>query len=294
MIEVLQHVVDALSLGSLYALVSLSVAIIFGVARLVNFANAEMMTVAGYVMVLTVKAPWPFVVLAAIGAAVAVSLLMNTVVFRWVRKAPPTTLLIISFGVSYFIQNALLITQGSRAKTLDFGAGLINTIPIGGVRISALSLLSMGVTIVLVLGLTLLLQRTSLGRQVRAASEDFVMTRLLGVRANRVIAYAFLLSGALAGIAGVLLTINTATVTPSFGVAPLIVGFVAVVIGGIGSLSGAAVGGLLVGVVTIAFQVLLPVELKPYRDAFVFALVIALLLVRPMGLMPPRFAKERV
>ena len=294
MTEVLQHVIDAVSLGSLFALVSLSVAIIFGVARLVNFANAEMMTIAGYVMVLTVRAPWPIVVLAAVGAAVAVSLLMNTIVFRWVRKAPPTSLLIISFGVSYFIQNALQITQGSRAKTLDFGAELINTIPVGGVRVSALSLLSVGVTIVLVLGLTLLLQKTSIGRQVRAASEDFVMTRLLGVRANRVIAYAFLLSGALAGIAGVLLTINTATVTPSFGVAPLIVAFVAVVIGGIGSLSGAAIGGLLVGVITVAFQVLLPVELKPYRDVFVFALVITILLVRPMGLMPPRFAKERV
>jgi branched-chain amino acid transport system permease protein len=294
MTDVIQHVIDAISLGSLFALVSLSVAVIFGVARIVNFANAEMITVAGYAMILTVGMPWPVVVLAAVGAAVLVSLLMDGLVFRWVRNAPPTTLLIVSFGVSYFLQNALLMLEGSRPKTLDFGSSLINSIDVAGVQVSILSLVSMGVTAVLVVGLTWLLRRTASGRQIRAASEDFVMARLLGVKANRVIAYAFAISGALAGIAGVLLTINTATVTPTFGVAPLIVAFVAVVIGGIGSLTGAAVGGLLVGVVSVALQVVLPDPLKPYRDAFVFGLVIALLLVRPQGLLPPAYAKERV
>lgn len=120
------------------------------------------------------------------------------------------------------------------------------------------------------------------------------MARLLGIRSNRVIALAFVISGALAGIAGVLLTINTATVTPSFGVAPLIVAFVAVVVGGVGSLSGAAVGGLLFGVLTVGLQVVLPDQLKPYRDAFVFAVVVTVLLVRPQGILPPAYAKERV
>lgn len=294
MTDFLQHLIDAISLGSLYALVSLSVAVIFGVARIINFANAEMITIAGYVMIATVGMPWPVVVLSAVGAAVATALLMNGLVFRWVRDAPPTSLLIVSFGVSYFLQNALLMAEGSRAKTLDFGSSLIDTVDVGGVRVSILSLVSAGVTLVLVLGLSWLLRTTAPGRQIRAASEDFVMARLLGIRSNRVIALAFVISGALAGIAGVLLTINTATVTPSFGVAPLVVAFVAVVVGGVGSLSGAAVGGLLFGVLTVALQVALPDELKPYRDAFVFAVVITILLVRPQGLMPPAYAKERV
>lgn len=294
MTTLLQNVVDALSLGSLFALVSLSVAVIFGVARIINFANAEMITIAGYTMILAVGQPWPVVVLLAVAAAVLAALLMDGLVFRWVRGAPPTTLLIVSFGVSYFLQNGLLMLEGSRPKTLDFGSSLINSTDIGGVRVSALSLVSTGVTVVLVAALTWLLRRTAAGRQIRAASEDFTMARLLGVRANRVIALAFLISGALAGIAGVLLTINTATLSPTFGVTPLIVAFVAVVIGGIGSLTGAAVGGVLVGTVTVGLQVVLPDGLKPYRDAFVFALVIALLLVRPQGLLPPKFAKERV
>ena len=292
----LQHLIDAISLGSLFALVSLSVAVIFGVARIINFANAEMITVAGYVMIATVGAgmPWPVVIVAAVAAAVAAALLMNGLVFRWVRDAPPTSLLIVSFGVSYFLQNALLMAEGSRAKTLDFGSSLINSVEIGGVRVSILSLVSAGVTLVLVVGLTWLLRRTAPGREIRAASEDFVMARLLGIRSNRVIALAFVISGALAGIAGVLLTINTATVTPTFGVTPLIIAFVAVVVGGVGSLSGAAVGGLLFGALTVGLQVALPDELKPYRDAFVFAVVITILLVRPQGLMPPAYAKERV
>lgn len=294
MTSFLQHLIDAVSLGSLYALVSLSVAVIFGVARIINFANAEMITIAGYVMIATVGMPWPVVILAAVGAAVVTAVVMNGLVFRWVRDAPPTSLLIISFGVSYFLQNALLMAEGSRAKTLDFGSSLIDTVDIGGVRVSVLSLVTGGVTVALVIGLTWLLRTTAPGREIRAASEDFVMARLLGIRSNRVIALAFVISGALAGIAGVLLTINTATVTPSFGVAPLIVAFVAVVVGGVGSLSGAAVGGLLFGVLTVGLQVVLPDQLKPYRDAFVFAVVVTVLLVRPQGILPPAYAKERV
>jgi branched-chain amino acid transport system permease protein len=294
MTDLLQHLIDAISLGSLFALVSLSVAVIFGVARIINFANAEMITIAGYVMIATVGLPWPIVVIAAVGSSILAAVAMNGLVFRWVRDAPPTSLLIVSFGVSYFLQNALLMAEGSRAKTLNFGSSLIDTVDIAGVRVSVLSLVSAGVTIALVVGLTWFLRTTAPGRQIRAASEDFVMARLLGVRSNRVIALAFVISGALAGISGVLLTINTATVTPSFGVTPLIIAFVAVVVGGVGSLSGAAVGGLLFGCLTVGLQVALPDQLKPYRDAFVFALVITFLLVRPQGLLPPAYAKERV
>ncbi len=294
MTQFLQDVINALSLGSLYALFSLSVAVIFGVARIVNFANGEMMTIAGYAMIATVSMPWPVVLAVAIAVSIASALLMDSLVFRWVRDAPPTTLLIVSFAVSYLIQNALLIREGSRPKTLDFGASLIKSVSVGGVQVGILSFVSIGVTVVLIIALTLLLRRTTVGRQLRAASEDFAMARLLGVRANRVIGYAFAISGLLAGIAGILLTINTATLTPGFGVQPVVVAFVAVVIGGIGSLSGAALGGLAVGAASVTFQVSLPDSLKPYRDAFLFALVITVLLVRPQGILPPAYAKERI
>lgn len=294
MTELIQHLVDALSLGALYALFSLSIAVIFGVARIVNFANGELITIAGYAMVVTVSLWWPLVVIITLVVVVLAALLMDRAVFRFAREAPPTTLLIVSFGVSYFLQNAIQLAASSRPKTLDFGADLIKSVSIAGVSIGIIDLVTIGVTIVLLVALTLLMSRTAVGRQLRAASEDFAMTRLLGVPANRVIAYAFAISGALAAVAGILLTINTATLTPTFGVTPVIIAFVAVVIGGIGSLGGAAVGGLAMGAVTVLLQSTLPESLKPYRDAFVFALVIVVLLARPRGILPPKFSVERV
>ena len=294
MSEFIQHLIDALSLGALCALFSLSVAVIFGVARIVNFANGELITIAGYTMIFVSTLWWPLVLIIAVVVVLLAALLMDRLVFRATRSSPPTSLLIVSFAVSYFIQNALLLGEGSRAKTLDFGAGLIQSVDILGIRVPILDFVIIGATAVLIVGLTLLLGRTTVGRQLRAASEDFGMARLLGVRANRVIAFAFAISGALAAVAGILLTITTATVTPTFGVTPVIVAFVATVIGGIGSLSGAAIGGIVIGVITVLLQVALPDSLKPYRDAFVFGLVIVVLLVRPQGIRPPAFAKERV
>jgi branched-chain amino acid transport system permease protein len=294
MTDLIQHLVDALSLGALYALFSLSIAVIFGVARIVNFANGELITIAGYTMILVVGLAWPLVVICTLIVVVLAALLMDRAVFRFARQAPPTTLLIVSFAVSYFLQNAIQLAASSRPKTLDFGSALIKSVDVLGVRVGLIDIVTIGVTAVLIVALTLVLSRTTVGRQLRAASEDFAMTRLLGVPANRVIAYAFAISGALAGVAGILLTINTATVTPTFGVTPVIIAFVATVIGGIGSLAGAAVGGLAMGAITVLLQTALPESLKPYRDAFVFALVIALLLVRPRGILPPKFTIERV
>jgi branched-chain amino acid transport system permease protein len=289
-----QNVVNAISLGAIYALFSLSVAVIFGVARIVNFANGEMLTIAGYAVVIAGGLAWPLATGIAVAVTVATALLMDSAVFRWFRQAPETTLLIVSFGVSYFLQNGLLLLEGSRARTVSFGSSLIKSVSIGGTQVGVLSLVTIGVTAVLIAALGLLLRGTVIGRQLRAAAEDFAMARYLGVPANRVIAYAFAISGVLAAIAGILLTISTAAVTPTFGVEPVILAFVAVVIGGIGSLGGAALGGVLLGAVTVALQVILPASLKPYRDAFVFSLVVVMLLVRPQGLLPSASAKERV
>lgn len=290
----MQDVVNAISLGAIYALFSLSVAVIFGVARIVNFANGEMLTIAGYAVVIAGGLAWPLVTAIAIAATVAVALFMDSAVFRWFRQAPDTTLLIVSFGVSYFLQNGLLLIEGSRARTVSFGGRLIRGVSIGGAQVGLLSLVTIGVTAALIAGLSLLLRRTAAGRQLRAAAEDFAMARYLGVPANRVIAYAFAISGVLAAIAGILLTISTAAVTPAFGAEPVILAFVAVVIGGMGSLGGAALGGVILGAATVLLQVVLPASLKPYRDAFVFFLVIVMLLARPQGLLPPASAKERV
>ena len=292
--ETLQYAIDAISLGGLYALFSLSVAVIFGVARVVNFANGELITIAGYTMVATYSLPWPVVLVSAVVVVVVAALLMDGLVFRWAREAPPTTLLIVSFAVSYGLQNALQLAESSTTKSLSFGSNLITSVSIFGLSVAITDLVTIGVTAAMLVALTLFLSRTTAGRQLRAAAEDFSMARLLGVHANRVIAYAFAISGVLAATAGILITINTAAVTPTLGVQPVIIAFVAVVIGGIGSLRGAVAGGMAIGIVTVALQATLSQSLQPYLDAFVFALVIAGLLVRPQGLLPSAFAQERV
>lgn len=159
---------------------------------------------------------------------------------------------------------------------------------------SSLKLVTILVCAVLLISLTLFLKKTRFGLQMRAAAENFTMSRLVGVRANAVIASAFALSGALAAVVALLFAAQTGFVQPRFGVQLVIIAFVATVIGGLGNLLGAAVGGFLVGVVSILLQAFLPPELRPFREALLFLVVILVLLVRPQGLFPARGLKERV
>jgi branched-chain amino acid transport system permease protein len=199
-----------------------------------------------------------------------------------------------SFAISFLLQNVVLVTMGAQAKSVALPDFVTSSIAIAGLRVANLDLLTIAVTVVLLAALVAFLRRTALGVQMRAAAEDFQMARLLGVRANRVVATAFAISGALAGVVSTLYVSRTAALDPTMGVQPVLVGFVACVIGGLGSLSGAALGGFLLGIVTVALQVLLPIELRPSREAFSFVIVVAVLLLRPHGLLGARWLKERV
>jgi branched-chain amino acid transport system permease protein len=288
MTEIMQHVVNAISLGSLFALFSLGIALIFGVARIINFALGEFLTFAGYTIFVTVGFMWLpiFVVIAAILVVVILALVMERIAFRPLREAPATTLLIVSFSLSNLLTNILLTTAGGRAKTVDFGSQFVTPISIGSVRMTLLDLVTIGVTVTLILALSLVLRYTKIGIQLRAAAEDFGMAKLLGVRANVVVASAFAISGVLAAVAGIILTVRIATLTPSFGNQAVIVAFIATVIGGLGSLTGAALGGFFIGVLTIFLEVVLPSEFQSFRDSFVFGLILVVLLIRPNGFIP--------
>lgn len=290
----LQHILDAASTGGLYALIALGIALVFGVMGLINFAHGQLLMLGAYVIYLTQDEPWPVVVLATLAAVVAVALVMERVAFRPVRGADPTTMLITSFAVAIFIQNAVVLVAGRRPKGVDFGSSLAESVDIAGSRAPIVELVTIVVVVGLLVGLRLLLKRTRLGIQMRAAAEDFTASRLMGVRADRIIATTFALSGFLAAVAILLLIISIGTAGPTMGLQPVLVGFVATVIGGIGSLVGAAVGGFLLGSLTVALQAALPLTAAGYRDAFVFACVILVLLVRPRGLFASKALEERV
>ena len=290
----LQTILDAASVGSLYALSALGIGLLFGVMRLINFAQAEFVTVGIYVLLLSAPLPLAISVVLACVVVASLALMSERIAFRGVRDADPATLLVTSFALSYFLQNALILIFGARPLGLDVLSGLGAPIVWAGLRISQVNIITIVVTALLLAGTGLLLKQTAIGAQMRAAAADFRMARLLGVRANKVIAIAFAVSGVLAAATSVLFASQTGIVSPTSGLSLAIIGFVATVVGGMGSLTGAVAGGFTVGLLSVVMQSILPDDLRPYRDAFVFALVILILLVRPQGLFRGAGAKERV
>jgi branched-chain amino acid transport system permease protein len=285
-VEVLQLAVNVLSLGGLYAMLALGLALIFSILRLINFAYGELIMIAGYsaLFLLAAGAPLLAMILPTLALVALTSIVMERVAFRPVRGADAATLLITSFAVSVFIQNLASLTISPRPRGLPIPAQLTEVLTVGPLRIPPLEAVTAVTAIIVLVALTAFLNRTSLGVQLRAAAEDFEMVRILGVRANRVVAAAFALSGGLAGIAGLLWLARTANVSPTAGSGPLLIAFIAIVVGGMGSLRGAVAGGFLLAALTIALQRTLPTELLGYRNAFVFGILILILLLRPRGL----------
>jgi branched-chain amino acid transport system permease protein len=183
---------------------------------------------------------------------------------------------------------------GARPKPFVFASALATDLQVGPVRIALLQLVSMGLTLAALAGLTVLLKRTSIGVQLRAASQDFRAARLCGVRANSVIAFAFAISGALAWIVSLIYSAQIGQLSPAMGVRPVVIGFVATILGGLGSLVGAVVGGFFVGALAVALEAGLSLELRPFKEAVLFALVFLVLLLRPQGLVAVRALRERV
>jgi branched-chain amino acid transport system permease protein len=289
-----QNVIDALTAGSFYALFALGIALIFGIMRLVNFAQGELIMAGAYTVYLTQDWPWPLLVLAACAVVVVLALLMERIAFRPVRGRSPATLLITSFAVSFFLQNLARMVFTTLPKSADITPLFRQSLEIGDLTISWLSIVTITTTVLLMVALAVFLNRTRMGVQMRAAAEDFGMARLCGVSANRVIAIAFAISGVLAGIAGVLLVGQTGSLSVTMGLSPVLFGFTAAVIGGLGSLTGAVLGGYLLGAATVFLQTVLPFELGGYRDAFLFAAVFAFMAVRPGGLLHAVGLEERV
>ena len=304
MTALLQILFDALSLGSLYALGALGIALIFGVMRLVNFAHGDYISFCVFALL------WPSIDAAAIvflgklptillvplilliGAGLSV--LSEILVFRRFRNANPATMMIASFALGFVIKYFLLMLYSSRPKSIDLWSNLSQQVEILGARIPPLQVITIVVTIVILLALTAFLKRTRFGLEMRAAAENFTMARMLGVRANRVIMLAFAVSGMLAAAIGLILVTQTGTVDINMGANLMLVAFVATVIGGLGSLPGAVVAGYLIGGATVLMQVILPPDARPFRDAFVYGAVIVMLIWRPNGLFSSKAAKQRV
>lgn len=285
--ELIQQLVNALSLGSIYALFALGLAVVFSVLGLLNFAYGELVTVAGYAMMMLSRRGMPFwvMVLGAVPFAVLTSMAMEFVAFRPLRKASPVVRLFSSFALAVIIQNLIRQVVSPRPQGVPVPEFFNDALSIGSIRIGVLPLITTGIGAACLVALTFFLRRSRAGLAMRAASQDFTVTRLMGVRANRVISLAFAISGALAGVAGVLWVSRRTSVHPTMGFGPVLKAFVATVIGGLGNLSGAVLGGFFLGFLEIALEVALPGVVRPFLDAIALSVVVAVLYFRPQGLL---------
>jgi branched-chain amino acid transport system permease protein len=281
-----QAIADAIALGALYGLVAVGIGLVFGVLRLVNFAYGELITCGAYVLAYTYGWPRPISIILCIGAVVALALAQEFIAFRPLRRggASPAAMLVATFAVSFLLQAIYLLAFGSRGQIVGTLGKLNSAFSIAGVDIRWILLVTVVSGLVLLGATAALLDRTEVGLHIRAAAADFRTSRILGVRANRVIVLSFVISGVLAAAVSVLYTVQNPLVQPSMGVPITIFALVGVVVGGLDRLWSAALGGFTVGLVYGLFSDVLSSTSSVYLPAVVYGLVIVVLLLRPAGL----------
>lgn len=280
----LQYIIDSIGTGSLYALMTLGLALVFSVMGLMNFAYGQLVMIGGFAMILLRAQPWWVLILGTVAAVVIVSLLMERLAFRPVRTATAMTMLITSFALAQFLQQAARVAFGANPRPLEQFSELSVQYTVGDLFISRMTLITVATTLVAVVALALLLKRTNIGIQLRASTEDVEMSKLVGIKSNRVIASAFVISGVLAAIVAMLFFSTRTNVSWSSGESIVLIAFVGAVIGGLGSMVGAALGGFLMGFTYTMLNALLPIELRVFADAILYILVIVVLLIRPAGI----------
>jgi branched-chain amino acid transport system permease protein len=277
---------DALALGGIYALMAVGIGLVFGVLRLVNFAYGQLIMAGAFA--LAYGAQWGLPnwasILFCFGVVLALSALMDRLVFRPLRLHSPAVMLVATFAVAFLLQNIALLAFGSLGKTAGSLAVLQAPWDIGGVYIRKIAIIAVATAAGCLALLQLLLTRTPVGLHMRAAAMDFRTARMLGVRANRVIGGAVLISGLFAAVAAVLLTVEQTQVTYTFALPETIVVLAGVVVGGLNRPVPATLGGFTIGFAYGLLGGILPTNQSQYLNSFIFAAVIVVLLVRPSGL----------
>jgi branched-chain amino acid transport system permease protein len=292
-----QTLADAAALGGVYALMAVGIGLVFGVLRLVNFAYGQLIMAGAYALAFSSQWNWPrwAGILFCFAVVLALSVAMDRLVFRPLRTQSPAVMLVATFAVAFLLQSIALLWFGPLGKIASALAPLNRPVTISGVDIRKIAIVAIVAAVVCLLLVQLLLTRTAVGLQMRAAAMDFRTARMLGVRANRVIGGAVLVSGALAAVVAVMLTVQTPLVTPDFALRDTIIVLAGVVLGGLYRLVPATLGGFAIGFASGLLGGALPTTQSQYLPSFLFAAVILVLLVRPNGLFTrSRGSVERV
>ena len=277
---ILTTLINGLSLGGIYAMIALGYTMVYGIAKMLNFAHGDIIMVGGYIIYVFMATNNPLLAIAmAVVGCVALGITIEKVAYKPLRGASPLAVLITAIGVSYLLQSLAQIIFGSANKMVtvyDFGS-----VEVLGIPVQVSSLVTLGVTVVVMTVLTLFIKYTRLGRAMIAVSEDKDAAQLMGINVNGIITVTFAIGSALAALAGLFYLFKAPSLSSTLGAMPGIKAFTAAVIGGIGSIPGAMLGGLLLGIVeSISYKI---TAIAPYTDAIEFSILIIILLVRPTG-----------
>jgi len=290
----IQHLFNALTLGSLYGLIAIGYTMVYGILRLINFAHGDIFMLGAYFVffgVTLTKLPWGIAVVLAVALSALCGTVIDRIAYRPLRDAPRISALISAIGVSFFIENLGLVVFTGLPKPVYRPDWLVEVINLGNIRILPLALIVPAIAFALVMGLLWIVYKTKPGLAMRSISKDIETTRLMGVSVDKIIALTFGLGSALAAASGIMWALRYPQIHPFMGVFPGFKAFIAAVLGGIGSIQGAMIGGMLLGLIEIMAVAFFP-ALSGYRDAFAFILLIVILLMKPTGLMGEKLEEK--
>jgi branched-chain amino acid transport system permease protein len=282
-----QHTLNGLTLGSLYALIAIGYTMVYGILRLINFAHSEIFMLGAYFVfwgITLFYLPWALAMVGAVIVTASVGILVDRVAYRPLRDAPRISALISAIGVSFFLQNVTIVVFGALPRQVYRPSWLEDPILMGDVRVLPLTLFVPALSLLLMLGLVWIVYKTKPGLGMRAISKDIETSYIMGVPVNRIISLTFGIGSALAAASGIMWALRYPQLQPVMGSIPGFKAFIAAVFGGIGSIPGAVIGGVMLGVIEIMAVAFFP-DLAGYRDAFAFVLLIVILLLKPTGLM---------
>lgn len=290
-----QQLINGMSLGSLYALLAIGYTMVYGILRFINFAHSDIFMVGAYsafFFIVIFRIPWPLAAVLAVCVTALVGMTIDRVAYRPVRDAPRISALITAVGVSSFIENLGLVTVGARPKAFESPQFMSRVFHIGPVTITGVAIWVPIITFVLLAVMMYVVYRTKIGMAMRSVSTDIEATRLMGVDVDKVISYTFALGSALAAAGGILWACKYPKISPLMGVYPGWKAFTAAVVGGIGSIPGAMIGGFIIGLIEVMTVAISP-GLSGYRDGVIFLVLVVFLLVRPTGILGETL-KEKV
>lgn len=291
----MQQMVNGFSLGSMYALIAIGYTMVYGVLRLINFAHGDIMMVGaflGYTFMAVFDLSFPVTVLLAVTISAAFGMFMDKIAYKPLREAPKISLLITAIGISFFLENAFTVFAGGVPRAFPVPEYMENIFNVAGVTFSVASILVPIITLILLLGILFVLYKTKYGMAIRALSFDIKTVNLMGIDANFIIAIVFGLGSGLAAIGGIFWAVNYPSVEPMMGVLVGLKAFAAAVVGGIGSVTGAVLGGFIIGFTEVVVIAFFP-EMGGYKDAFAFIFLIFVLLFKPTGIMGEDLEKSR-